>query len=165
MIELVVTVAVLAILVAMAVPSFTSLINSNRLTSQANDLVASLQLARSEAVRRNRSVTLCRTTNGTACAGAVGKWDRWIAVVPTAAGAVEVLRDSSIKQPLQITSAVDRITFRPDGLARDAGGALLVTSLNVCMATSTPAQNQRVLAVGSGSRMSITSASGAGACP
>ncbi len=165
LVELVVTVAVLAIMMAMAVPSFTSLINSNRLTSQANELVASLQLARSEAVRRNRSVTLCRTTNGTTCAGAAGKWDRWIAVMPVGAGAVEVLRDTSTKAPVQITAGVDSITFRADGLARNGGGALLATSLTVCMPTSKPPQNQRVVSLGSGSRMSIASASGAGSCP
>ena len=64
LVELMVTLGVLAILVTLATPSFTSVINSNRLSSQANELVADIQLARSEALRRNRTVRLCRSTNG-----------------------------------------------------------------------------------------------------
>ncbi|WP_414397408.1 Tfp pilus assembly protein FimT/FimU [Xanthomonas campestris] len=47
-----VTVAVLAIVLAVAVPAFGTLIRSSRLTSNANEVVAALQLARSEAVRQ-----------------------------------------------------------------------------------------------------------------
>src|SRR5690606_4323840 len=49
LIELMVVVAVVAILAVVAYPSLTSVINSNRLSSNANELVASLQYARSEA--------------------------------------------------------------------------------------------------------------------
>lgn len=77
LIELLVTIAVLAILIAAAVPSFTSLINANRLSTQANEMVATLQMARSEAVRLNTSVVVCRSTDGATCAAA-GRWDRWI---------------------------------------------------------------------------------------
>ncbi len=164
LIELVVTIAVLAILVTLATPSFTSLLNASRLTSQANELVASLQLARSEAVRRNSRVTLCRTTNGTSCAGVAGTWGRWIAVVdPVGGGVAEVLRDTSLRQPLQVTAGVDSIVFRADGLARTTTGGLLNTNLNVCLQTTKPPENQRVVGLASGSRVSIAKASGT--CP
>ena len=61
--ELMITLAVLAILLSLAVPSFTSVINANRLTAQANELVADLQLARTEAIRRNQPApTTCATS-------------------------------------------------------------------------------------------------------
>ncbi|QOW25749.1 GspH/FimT family pseudopilin [Lysobacter sp. H23M47] len=160
LIELIVTIVVLAILVTLATPSFTSLLNSSRLTAQANELVASLQLARSEAVRRNTPVTLCRSTNGSTCAGA-GAWERWIAVVSATGGAAaEVVRDTSVRQPLNVTAGVDSVVFRPDGLARNGAGGLLSTSLNVCLDTSKPPENQRVVELASGSRISIAKASG-----
>src|SRR5690606_10966940 len=53
LIELMVVVAVVAILAVVAYPSLTSVVNSNRLASNANELVASLQHARSEAIRGN----------------------------------------------------------------------------------------------------------------
>ena len=52
LIELVVTIAVLAVAVAIAVPSYNTLITTNRIASEVNELVASLQYARREAVRR-----------------------------------------------------------------------------------------------------------------
>ena len=58
LIELMVTIALLSILLTLGVPSFHSLIRNMSLTTQANQFVASVQLARSEAVRRNRSVLL-----------------------------------------------------------------------------------------------------------
>jgi len=58
-IELVITVAVLAILVAIATPSFRELSVNNRTTAATNNLLADLALARNEAVKtaRNAYVT------------------------------------------------------------------------------------------------------------
>ncbi len=65
LVELMVTLAVAAILLSMAVPSFTNTIKNNRLTTQANDLISSLNYARSEAIRRGASVTV-ETSDGSA---------------------------------------------------------------------------------------------------
>ncbi len=59
MIELMVTVAVLAIIAAIAVPAMQGLIAANRLSAASTELVTALQLARSEAIRRNAAVTVC----------------------------------------------------------------------------------------------------------
>ncbi len=69
LIELMVTLAVLGILLGIAVPSYQNLVVNNRMTAQANDLVSALSLARSEAVKRAANVTVCASSNGTACAG------------------------------------------------------------------------------------------------
>lgn len=61
--EIMVTVAILAIVVRIMVPSFTEFIASGRVTSQTNALVNALQLARSEAVRRGAPVCVKRTTD------------------------------------------------------------------------------------------------------
>jgi len=61
LIELLVTLVVMAILVTIAAPSFSRLIASNRLTSQTNEFILALNLARSEATRRGQPVTLLAT--------------------------------------------------------------------------------------------------------
>lgn len=172
LVELMVTVAVLAILLAIATPSFTSIINGNRLASGANELVASLQLARSEAVKRNRSVAICRSTDGATCVAAAGAagdaWAGWITVVDATD---ELLRTNTAKQPLQVSvspgirSNVDRVVFRADGMARTAAGVLLEAQFGVCIPTTQPAENQRFVSIGGGSRISVARNDAAGACP
>ena len=58
LIELMVTLTVMAIVLSLAAPSFASLLASNRISSQTNELIGALNLARSEAVRRGQPVTL-----------------------------------------------------------------------------------------------------------
>lgn len=73
MIELMVTVAIVAILVAIAFPSFEGSMRSNRVATASNELLASLSLARSEAIRNPGGAAICTTTSGTACNGT--SWD------------------------------------------------------------------------------------------
>lgn len=56
LIELMITITVAAVLLGIAVPSFTSLLINNRLNSQANEMVAMFGLARSEATKRGAEV-------------------------------------------------------------------------------------------------------------
>lgn len=58
--ELMVTITIAAILLGVAIPSFTSIIASNRLTTYANEWVTALNLARSEAIKRGVQVTIRR---------------------------------------------------------------------------------------------------------
>lgn len=60
LIELIVTLTIAGILIALAGPAMKSFILDQRLTTQANDLIADLNLARSEAIKRAANVTICR---------------------------------------------------------------------------------------------------------
>ena len=60
-IELMMVVSILIILLAVAIPSFTASVVNNRLTTIANELVASLSYARSEAIRRGQHVAVRKT--------------------------------------------------------------------------------------------------------
>lgn len=80
LIELMFTIALLAVLVSLAVPSFIETIENNRVTAQNNDFVTSLNLARSEALRRVSPVSVCASANGSTCSGpGVTNWSTgWI---------------------------------------------------------------------------------------
>jgi type IV fimbrial biogenesis protein FimT len=67
LIETMVTVAVIAITASMFVPAMQTFVANNRLISVANGLVSDLSLARSEAIRRAATVTVCQSTSGTGC--------------------------------------------------------------------------------------------------
>lgn len=58
LVELLVTVAVLAVVLGIAVPSYQSFISRNRLAATTNELVSALALARSEAVKRAKPVSV-----------------------------------------------------------------------------------------------------------
>jgi len=62
LIELMVTIAVMAVVLTLGVPSFQQTIRNNRLAAQTNNLIAALNLARSEAVKRGMRVTVRKTS-------------------------------------------------------------------------------------------------------
>lgn len=68
-IELLVTVAVLAVLVGIAIPSFSTFIANTRASTLGNDAFVALNLARSEAFKRGGRVSLCVGSTGAGCAG------------------------------------------------------------------------------------------------
>ena len=70
LIELMVTVAVVAVLAAIAIPSFTDSLARRRLEGAANELSTDLQFARSQAVSNNANITLSTTASGYTIAGA-----------------------------------------------------------------------------------------------
>ncbi len=77
LLELIIVVTIGGILLAIAVPSFDSMIRNNRLTAYANDLVTAMNLARSEAIKRGSSVTV-RKVDASSCTATGTNWeDGW----------------------------------------------------------------------------------------
>jgi type IV fimbrial biogenesis protein FimT len=70
LIELLIALTIIGVLAAIAAPGMGTIIKNQRLTAQANDLVADLNLARSEAVKRATWVTVCKTANPNAASPA-----------------------------------------------------------------------------------------------
>jgi type IV fimbrial biogenesis protein FimT len=78
LIELMTALAIFAVLLAMAAPSFREFTRSNRVTAAHNDLVTAFTLARSEALKRATPVSVCASSNGTSCTGATNWAVGWI---------------------------------------------------------------------------------------
>ncbi len=76
-IELMVTVVIVSILLTMGVPSFINTIEQNKLATEINSLISTLQYARSESVKTGKRITVCRSDDGVDC-GATGYEDGWI---------------------------------------------------------------------------------------
>ena len=110
LIELMILVALVAIIATVALPSFTRLIESNRLTATTNDVVGTLTFARSEAIRRGRAVNVAARTEG-----GVTSWNNGITV--TMGGGVIRVMDPV---PARIDLEGDAFTFRGNGLASAA---------------------------------------------
>jgi len=79
LIELLVTLAIAVILMTIAVPSFQDFFRNSRMASIGDELLGSLMLARSEAMRRGQNVVVCTSTTGTSCTNNAGNWSGgWI---------------------------------------------------------------------------------------
>ena len=124
LIELMVSIAVLAILLGVAVPAFTSAQLSTQLRTSTNNLIAGAHLARSEAIKRNTIVQMCVSSDGTSCGS--GDWGQgWIILSGT-----EVLhRVDAISDRYHITAGADSFSFQPTGVDTTAG------SFTICRAT------------------------------
>lgn len=78
LIELLVTISVMAILAALALPSFQQTLRSNRVATTTNELLASLALARSEAIRNTHGAAMCPSADGASCGTDWGQgWLVW----------------------------------------------------------------------------------------
>lgn len=113
LIELMVTIAVVAILLGVALPSFAETLARNRIASTANDLMAGMNLARLEAIRRNATAGVCASKSGTACDG--GTWDtHWVVFVGTKAEP-QVLRQGDVSSKDTLVAESDLVLFDARG--------------------------------------------------
>lgn len=78
LVELLITIVVLSILLALGVPGLQNFIKSTRVSAQANDLVVAIQLARSEAVKRGSGTVVCASNNEATCSGSDDWSTGWI---------------------------------------------------------------------------------------
>lgn len=180
LVELLVVVILLGIVFAVGFPSFQYVTNSGRISNPANELLATVQLARMEAIRRGQRTVVCRSQNALAaapvCDTTAGNWAGWLAFVDAngngtfdAAGDVR-LRVHNVNAPAvvvaseAISNGSNRIVFRPDGMARTAAGGLLGARIRVCVPSTTPSDNARDLVITAGSRTAVIRVNAAGAC-
>lgn len=156
LIELMVTVSVAAVLLAVAAPSFNSVVINNRLSGYANSWVASAQLARSEAIKRNSPVTLCRSANGSTCA-ASGTWDQgWVVRHATTNTVIQV--QQALPDRYDMTGSVYTIDFQ------SVGAGATVATVKICPTPALSDGAGRDISLSATGRPAI-SANRTGVCP
>lgn len=136
LIELMVVVAITAILLTIGLPSFQGSLRSNRVATATNELMSSFALARSEAIRSPGGAAICSTEDGTTCGGEWNDgWMVWIDLDGDGSpdGADDrVLRHIETNSKLELTmdsevAGNEAITIRFDRLGRRIGGDRTVT--------------------------------------
>jgi type IV fimbrial biogenesis protein FimT len=159
-VELMITVALIAILATIAAPSLRDLIKNARMTSLANNLMTDLSIARSEAVKRGVRTTMCTSTNGTSCTttgGASGWGQGWIIFAEsdttgsfgTVDGNDVILKvapkiDGASETPPTLVTSVNALSaptthveFRPSGVTTPGGGGGAVVDFYMCDSRTT----------------------------
>lgn len=106
MIEIMVSLAVLGILASIAVPSFTDTIKKYRIKAIQQELVASMQLARTEAIRRGTPIGLIREINAADCTVNGASWNCGWRIVVDANGdrAIDNTERNDVANILQVTT-------------------------------------------------------------
>lgn len=164
LIELIVALALAVTVLTLGVPSFRDLIRNNHFLTKVDELVAALQLTRSEAVERGVRVTLCKSADGTTCAADGGYDQGWIVFVdPNNNGAIDanekmvrVFEGMSAGAGVTLTgnTPVARyVSYTADGVARFASGAFQAGTLTACM----PPKARRIV-ISSVGRVKVTEA-------
>lgn len=180
LIELMVAIAILAILLAIGVPSFQSFIASSRLTTANNDFVGAMTLARSEAIRRGTRVTVCKSADSATCTNTGGWQQGWIVFVDTTrsgataevnTGETIVSRYEAITGSLTLVgdaNVFSYISFAADGTTRLMSGAAQAGRIRVCNSASVMEDSRRArdITVTSAGRIATTvPASVSATCP
>ncbi len=152
LIELMITLIIVGILLAVGVPSLRIFMQDNQMVASTNELISALHVARSEAIKLNTSVTICESSDGTDCA-TTGNWENgWIVFVDAdsnlegtevacaAIGTDCLLRvhDAFTDDQLTVAGvnaggvAISSFTFNSRGLPRNAAGASQSGTFSVC---------------------------------
>jgi type IV fimbrial biogenesis protein FimT len=148
LVEMMIVITIVAILLALGVPSYRYVTNSNRVSAEVNALLGDLQFARSEAVKEGTTVTVCPTNNPMvsqpACAANSTEWDQgWI--VTSASANPNVLRvqqafantrDSFLSNGNQTSITFDRNGFANATPALTNAGATIILKTTPPTATA-----------------------------
>jgi type IV fimbrial biogenesis protein FimT len=141
LLELLVVVTAMLVLLLVAAPSMSAVVNSIRLTSASNNFLSHMYLARSEAIKRNARVALCKSADGATCASSGGWEQGWVVFHDTNnnglldAGEPVIARQQALPAALRLTgnqNVAKYVSFEPSGATRTVGGAFQAGTLTLC---------------------------------
>lgn len=136
LIELMVAITVLAVLAGIGIPAFSNLMRSSQIAAEANNLVAALTLARSEAMKRGVRVSVC-PSNGDPDDGCTDDWGDGYLVFSDDFGDAGKLEDPDNDVPIQFFSApangvtvvteADSVVFMPSAALFDSARSFSIS--------------------------------------
>jgi type IV fimbrial biogenesis protein FimT len=133
--ELLVTMTVVGILMAIAVPSYRYVTTANRASSEINALLGDVQMARGEAMKEGQFVTICASVDGASCAGSTAWNSGWIVfsdappltTLEPGDSIVKVQRVFSSSDTLASNHGITALTFNREGIVWNLGQGFTFT--------------------------------------
>jgi type IV fimbrial biogenesis protein FimT len=137
--ELLMTIAIAAIVATIGIPSFQYVTNSNRVAGEVNGLLADLQFARAEAIKEGQPVTVCMSKGGVTCDTTGNAWNSgWIVysnptgtgantTVPAAGSILRIQNTFTSTDTFLAAPAFSAITYNREGYAIGVGNGTLIS--------------------------------------
>ncbi len=160
--ELLTTVAVIGIASAVGLPMMSQFVDDAGVSTQADMMLQSLNYTRSEAVKRNTRVTMCRSVEGTSCADASSgaEWrGGWIVFVDGDTAAVREGTDLILRvqgrlpgkgQLLGTGNVTTYVSYTSNGQSRLADGVAQTGTISSCTINGRGKRRQISLTPGTG---------------
>jgi type IV fimbrial biogenesis protein FimT len=128
LIELIITLTIAGILMAVAAPSMFTFVSSSRLTTQINDLIVDLSLTKSEAIKRNTTTGICVTSDGTSCAAGTSWVSGWRVyyIDPVTSANVTVKRHEALSGSNTLTAPANTLIFASNGALSSGTGQFIL---------------------------------------
>ena len=174
-IEALIVIALIGILVAIGIPNLSPLIVRNTIASHSNHLMASLQYARSEAIKRGVNVAVCRADSAAAdrCAAANSDWSLgWLVYVNDgSAGSIapqNILRYADpVAAPYTIkaltgSGGIKQLIWGATGELLSAGIGIGAARFEISNLAGHYAAHSRAICISSGGRPRIVQATATG---
>ena len=151
LIELMIVLTIVAVVLVLAPPGMRQLSLSTNLKTYSFDILSSVHLSRSEAIKRNTPVTLCVSSDGATCAGS-GDWEQgWIVL---AADGTVIKHAQSAMEGYRITGSATApgshtMVFQP------TGGASTSSDITICRKLPDLGNQERVVRVSATGRARV----------
>lgn len=135
LVELIITLTIAGILIALATPAMQTFILDQRLTTQANDFIADLGLSRSEAIKRASNVVICKqggSVSSPSCSTSAAWGAGWVAFVDTDSNGALASNESvlRVRQSLDGGNTLDAIPSSTNSIVFANTGLTTLTSGN-----------------------------------
>lgn len=174
LLELLVTLAIVAIVAALGVPSFLRMLARHAIATQAEELQDAVRVGRSEAMKRAGPVVLCRTEPQSVdrCAGNGGSWQTWLLFADLGrtgvfgAGDVILRQHGEASSRMTVAGNAASIHFEATGIAHsDVDGPVFTLSPAGAAADTSGSDRalQRLVCVNPRGEVSVIA--GGAACP
>ena len=169
LLEVLTVITIVAVLMALGVPSYQYVTSANRISGEINALLGDMQYARSEAIKEGQTVSVCSSTNATTCSGSTAWQSGWIVFTDVnGTGAVDSPSDTILRVqrafPMGDTFNASGgnifVIFNREGFAVNLQNPPVTVTLHAAVPTSGSTRCLQITIVG----QMKTETAGQGAC-
>jgi type IV fimbrial biogenesis protein FimT len=159
LIELMIVLAVAAVLAGVGAPAMTATVKSVQLSTSSNDLFSSLFMARSEAIKRRARVAVCKSADGIGCARDGGWHQGWLVFHDADNDGERSAAEAIIQRGLPLAASMRAtgnlnvaryVSYAPTGTTKLVGGSFQAGTITLCRESADAGEARQIIVSSSG---------------